>query len=221
MGTVALEPLAFSELPPEEMLRRSERLLARMRARRSTRHFSDRPVPRILIERAIQIACTAPSGANLQPWTFVVVTEPELKQQIRDAAEAEEKRSYEERMPQDWLDVLEPLGTDEHKPHLTTAPYLVVIFKHSTRETKSGARAPTYYASESVGIAAGLFITAVHDMGLVTLTHTPSPMGFLRELLDRPEHEKPYLLMPVGYPAEDAKVPVISKKSLDEVLIWR
>lgn len=221
MATARFEPLNFAELPPEEMSRRAEAFLAMMSTRRSTRHFSDRAVPRVLIERAIQAASTAPSGANLQPWTFVVVSEPALKQRIREAAEAEERRSYAERMPKEWLEVLEPLGTDENKPHLTTAPYLVVLFKHSTRELTDGTRAPTYYANESVGIAAGFFITAVHQMGLVTLTHTPSPMGFLRELLGRPEHEKAYLLMPVGYPADDAEVPVISKKTLDEVLIWR
>lgn len=221
MGKAALEPLVFNERSPEEMAERSKRFLELMSSRRSTRHFSERPVPRELIERAVRVACTAPSGANLQPWTFVVVSSAELKQQIREAAEAEERKSYHERMPEEWLDVLEPLGTDERKPHLTTAPYLVVLFKHTTRALADGTRAPTYYASESVGIAAGLFITAIHDMGLVTLTHTPSPMGFLRELLGRPEHEKAYLLMPVGYPAHDAQVPVLTRKPLPEVLLWR
>jgi nitroreductase len=214
-------PLDFEERPPEEMAARAEAFRALMARRRTTRQFATRPVPRALIEAAIATAATAPSGANLQPWTFVVVTDPMIKGRIREAAEAEERENYAGRMPAEWRAVLEPLGTDEHKPHLTDAPFVVVLFKHTARITQTGERLPTYYASESAGIAAGLFIAAVHNLGLVTLTHTPSPMGFLSEILGRPSTEKPYLVMPVGYPAPGATVPEIEKKPLQEVLIWR
>ena len=209
--------LEFAELPPEEMLSRAQDFHQQMGARRTTRHFSTREVPRELIELAIKTASTAPSGAHLQPWTFVAVANQELKSSIRDAAEIEELRTYSKRMPEAWAELLRPLGTDHVKEHLTDAPWIIVLFRQSKRERENGEFGPTYYAQESCGIAAGLFIAAVHNMGLTTLTHTPSPMGFLREILDRPDHEHAMLVMPVGYPAEGASVPDLSRKTLDEV----
>jgi len=209
--------LEFAELPPEEMLSRAQDFHQQMAGRRTTRHFSTREVPRELIELAIKTASTAPSGAHLQPWTFVAVANQELKSSIRDAAEIEELRSYSERMPEAWAELLRPLGTDHVKEHLTDAPWIIVLFRQSKRERENGEFGPTYYAQESCGIAAGLFIAAVHNMGLTTLTHTPSPMGFLREILGRPDHEHAMLVMPVGYPAEGASVPDLSRKTLDEV----
>jgi len=190
-----------------------------MDSRRTTRHFSTKDVPRKLIEQAILTGSTAPSGAHLQPWTFVAVKNDEIKQKMRDAAEIEEK-TYSNRMPVAWREVLEPLGTDAIKDHMTDAPWLVVLFRQTKRIRSSGEFGPTYYSTESCGIAAGMFIHAIHNMGLVTLTHTPSPMGFLRNILQRPEHEHAMLVMPVGYPAEDAMVPDISRKSLDEVAVF-
>ena len=181
--------LEFAELPPEEMLSRAQDFQQQMGARRTTRHFSTREVPRELIELAVRTASTAPSGAHLQPWTFVAISNPELKARIREAAEVEEKKFYEGRMPEAWEEVLTPLGTDYVKEHITDAPWIVVLFRHSQRARAGGEMSPTYYAQESCGIAAGLFIAAVHNMGLTTLTHTPSPMGFLRDILGRPEHE--------------------------------
>ena len=209
--------LAFEELSPEDMLERAREFHTQMSQRRTTRHFSTREVPRELIELAVRTASTAPSGAHLQPWTFVAVSNPELRARIREAAEAEEKKFYEGRMPEAWEEVLTPLGTDYVKEHITDAPWIVVLFRHSQRARAGGEMSPTYYAQESCGIAAGLFIAAVHNMGLTTLTHTPSPMGFLRDILGRPDHEHAMLLMPVGYPAEDAKVPDLKRKGLDEV----
>ena len=209
--------LEFAELPPEEMLSRAQDFHQQMDARRTTRHFSTREVPRELIELAIKTASTAPSGAHLQPWTFVAVANQELKSSIRDAAEIEELRTYSKRMPEAWAELLRPLGTDHVKEHLTDAPWIIVLFRQSKRERENGEFGPTYYAQESCGIAAGLFIAAVHNMGLTTLTHTPSPMGFLREILGRPDHEHAMLVMPVGYPAEGASVPDLSRKTLDEV----
>jgi nitroreductase len=209
--------LEFAELPPEEMLSRAQDFHQQMAGRRTTRHFSTREVPRELIELAIKTASTAPSGAHLQPWTFVAVANQELKSSIRDAAEIEELRTYSKRMPEAWAELLRPLGTDHVKEHLTDAPWIIVLFRQSKRERENGEFGPTYYAQESCGIAAGLFIAAVHNMGLTTLTHTPSPMGFLREILDRPDHEHAMLVMPVGYPAEGASVPDLSRKTLDEV----
>ena len=205
----------------DEMRRRAEAFQALMARRRTTRHFSSEPVDRALIRKAIETAASAPSGANMQPWTFVVVEDAKIKAKIRQAAEEEEHRAYHGRMPQSWLDALAPLGTDEHKAHLTDAPYVVVMFKHNVRINGDGERLPNYYAAESLGIAAGFFIAAVHNMGLVTLTHTPSPMGFLTQILDRPDTEKPYLVMPVGLPAAGATVPDIRRKALEDVLIWR
>ncbi len=209
--------LVFEEIALEEMSERAQAFYDRMDKRRTTRHFSTREVPRELIEAAIKTAGTAPSGAHLQPWTFVAVANPDLKQQMREAAEAEERRTYSERMPEAWAEVLSPLGTDAVKEHITDAPWVIVIFRQTKRLRANGEWGPTYYSQESCGIAAGLFIAAVHNMGLTTLTHTPSPMGFLRDLLGRPGHEHAMLLMPVGYPAEDAKVPDLSRKSLDEI----
>ena len=202
------------------MKARALELFENMDKRRTTRHFSSRNVPRELIEQAIRCGSTAPSGAHLQPWTFVAVSNAELKAKMREAAEEEERKTYSERMPEAWQEVLEPLGTDAVKEHMTDAPWLVVLFRHSKRVRTNGEIGPTYYSTESCGIAAGMFIHAIHNMGLVTLTHTPSPMGFLRDILDRPEHEHAMLVMPVGYPAEDAMVPDISRKSLDEVAIF-
>ena len=213
-------PLEWLELPESEMSARALELFKSMDKRRTTRHFSNRNVPRELIEQAIRCGSTAPSGAHLQPWTFVAVSNAELKAKMREAAEEEERKTYSERMPEAWQEVLEPLGTDAVKEHMTDAPWLVVLFRHSKRVRTNGEIGPTYYSTESCGIAAGMFIHAIHNMGLVTLTHTPSPMGFLREILNRPEHEHAMLVMPVGYPAEDAMVPNLSRKSLDDVAIF-
>jgi nitroreductase len=192
-----------------------------MNRRRTTRHFSTDPVPRELIELAIRTAGTAPSGAHQQPWTFVAVSDPEYKRKIREAAEAEEYENYHGRMTPEWLEALAPLGTDEHKPHLTDAPWVVVLFRQSYGLDADGNRRTYYYTQESCGIAAGLFIAAVHHMGLVTLTHTPNPMAFLSELLQRPPNEKAMLVMPVGYPAADARVPDLSRKPLAEIAVWK
>jgi len=202
------------------MERNAFSLYKKMDSRRTTRHFSTKDVPRKLIEQAILTGSTAPSGAHLQPWTFVAVKNDEIKQKMRDAAEIEEEKTYSNRMPVAWREVLEPLGTDAIKDHMTDAPWLVVLFRQTKRIRSSGEFGPTYYSTESCGIAAGMFIHAIHNMGLVTLTHTPSPMGFLRDILQRPEHEHAMLVMPVGYPAEDAMVPDISRKSLDEVAVF-
>tara|TARA_B100000287_G_scaffold146850_1_gene138596 strand:- start:674 stop:1354 length:681 start_codon:yes stop_codon:yes gene_type:complete len=209
--------LEFHELPQGEMLSRARSFYEKMKKRRTSRHFSNRQVPRELIELAIRTAGTAPSGAHLQPWTFVAVSDPDLKSRIRHAAEAEEKKFYEDRIPEEWAEVLEPLGTDHIKEHITDAPWVVVMFRHSKRSRSNGEMAPTYYSQESCGIAAGLFISAVHNMGLSTLTHTPSPMGFLREILNRPDHEHAMLLLPVGFPSEEARVPDLVRKDLDEM----
>ena len=213
-------PLEWTELDAETMMVAAQENYERLNARRTTRHFSSRDVDRRLIELAIQSGSTAPSGAHLQPWTWVAIRQADLQQKIRLAAEAEERKTYSERMPEAWLEVLAPLGTDAVKPHLTDAPWVVVLFKQKKRQRANGEWGPTYYTTESCGIAAGMFIQAVHNMGLVTLTHTPSPMGFLRALLDRPDHEEAMLVMPVGYPAENATVPNISRKPLDEVAVF-
>jgi nitroreductase len=214
-------PLAFSRIPLAESRERAETFYREMNRRRTTRHFSTEPVPRELIELAIRTAGTAPSGAHQQPWTFVVVSDPTLKQRIRDAAEREEHAFYHGKAPEEWLEALLPLGTDEHKPHLTDAPWLVVMFRKTYGVRDDGTKRPYYYTEESCGIAAGMFISAVHQMGLVTLTHTPNPMGFLRELLERPLNERAMLVMPVGYPTANAQVPVLERKSLDEISVWR
>ncbi|HEX6371472.1 MAG TPA: nitroreductase family protein [Longimicrobium sp.] len=213
-------PLAFQHLPEDEMLRRAQQFYAEMDRRRTTRHFSDRAVPRELIEHAIRTAGTAPSGAHQQPWTFVAISDPRIKRTMREAAEEEERVNYGGRMPDEWLEALAPLGTDAVKEHITTAPYVVVLFRHVFGLKPDGSHRTHYYTTESCGIAAGLFIAAIHQMGLATLTHTPSPMGFLTKLLRRPENEKPFLLMPIGYPAPDARVPDLHRKPLDEIAVW-
>ena len=209
-------PLEHLDLEDDEMLRRAKSFYSQMDSRRTTRHFSDEKVPRELIELAIKTASTAPSGAHLQPWTYVAISNREMKERIRDAAEEEERQFYQKRVPEEWEEVLAPLGTDHVKSHITDAPWVVVLFRQSKRERGEGM-APTYYSQESCGISAGLFISAVHNMGLSTLPHTPSPMGFLREILGRPEHEHAMLLLPVGYPAEDAMVPNLERKGLEDV----
>lgn len=213
-------PLHFQRLPRDEMLRRAAAFYAEMERRRTTRHFSDEPVPRALIEHAIRTAGTAPSGAHQLPWTFVVVSDPEIRRRMREAAEEEERVNYGGRMPPEWLEALAPLGTDAVKEHITTAPYVVVLFRQTYGIRPDGSRRTHYYSTESCGIAAGFFIAALHRMGLATLTHTPSPMGFLTELLRRPVNEKPFLLMPVGYPAPDARVPGLTRKPLEEIAVW-
>jgi nitroreductase len=211
------QPLSFIEYPPEEMTRRAADFRAQMQRRRTVRHFSDRPVPREVIEECILTAGTAPNGANLQPWHFVVVSDPQVKHEIRVAAEEEEKEFYNRRAPQEWLDALAPLGTDEHKPFLDIAPYLIAIFGKNHSELPDGRKVKNYYVNESVGIATGMLIASIHNAGLVSLTHTPSPMGFLNQKLKMPADAKPFLLLVVGYPAEDAQVPVIQKKSLSDI----
>jgi nitroreductase len=202
-----------------EMLDRADTLFAEMQTRRSCRFFSDEPVPRELIERLLGIAHSAPSGANRKPWRFVAVDDPELKREIRLAAEEEERQSYAHRFTDEWLEALEPLGTDPNKPFLEIAPWLVVLFRIDWEEV-DGRRRPNYYPVESIGIAAGMFLMACHQVGLATLTHTPNPMKFLRDILGRPANEKPFLLIPVGYPSADCTVPDIPKKPLAEVLQW-
>lgn len=207
----------YRAYPEAEMLARAEAFYAEMQRRRTVRDFSDRPVPRGVIEYALRAAGTAPSGANLQPWHFVVVADAALKRRIREAAEEEERRFYAERAPQEWLDALAPLGTDADKPFLETAPYLIAVFEQRYGLRPDGSKLKHYYAAESTGLAAGLLVAALHHAGLATLTHTPSPMGFLNELLGRPPHERPFLLLVVGYPAEGARVPDIHRKPLDAI----
>ena len=215
------EALEFERLDEAEQLRRSREFLRRITRRRSVRDFSSQPVALELIENAIRVAGSAPSGANQQPWTFAVVSDPALKKRMRLAAEAEEKDSYERRMSQEWLDALAPLGTDWRKPHIEDAPYVIVVFRQAYGIAADGRRIKHYYSEESVGIAVGLLLAALHWSGLATLTHTPSPMKFLARLLGRPAHERAFVLIPVGYPADDAQVPAISKKRLDEILLRR
>lgn len=204
-----------------ELRRRARAFFDLMNQRRSVRQFAVKPVPRELIELAIATASTAPSGAHRQPWRFVAVSDPKIKRRIRRAAEAEEQRFYQGgRAPKDWLAALAPLGTDWRKPFLETAPWLVIVFEESYGLSPSGARRANYYVKESVGIACGLFITAIHQMGLATLPHTPSPMGFLNRILARPANEKPFALFPVGYPAPGAMVPKLQRKPLSAVSEW-
>jgi iodotyrosine deiodinase len=212
-------PLEFTRLDSEEALRRSREFLELMKTRRSVRHFSDEEVPRELIDNAIRTAGTAPSGANQQPWTFVVVSDSQTKQKLRDAAEHEERLLYEERATPEWLDALEPIGTDWIKRHVTDASYVIVVFEQAYSYAPDGSKVKHYYVRESVGIATGLLLASLHAAGLATLTHSPSPMGFLKNILDRPDNERPFVLIPVGYPAEGAEVPdyALRKKSLDEI----
>lgn len=208
---------SYKRYQVEEMTKRARSFREEMQNRRTVRHFSEKPIPQEIIEQALLAAGSAPSGANLQPWHFAVVSDPEIKREIRIAAEKEEHEFYHRRAPQEWLDALEHLGTDEHKPFLETAPYLIVIFSSTHSQLPDGRKVKNYYTAESVGIATGVLITALHHAGLATLTHTPSPMGFLREILNRPDDERPFLLLVVGYPAEKAVVPKITKKSLEEI----
>lgn len=207
----------WQEWPPAAMQERARAFREEVGRRRTVRHYADRPVPDGVVEDCLRAAGSAPSGANLQPWHFVVVRDPEVKRRIRVAAEAEEQAFYDGRAPDEWLAALAPLGTDDQKPFLETAPVLIGIFGERYGVAPDGSRLKRYYVDESVGLATGVLITALHHAGLATLTHTPSPMGFLREILGRPENERPFLLLVVGYPAEDAVVPDIGRKPLDEI----
>ena len=215
--TVALEFVRYAEA---EMLGRARAFYAEMNRRRTVRQFSSKAVPRELIELAILTASTAPSGAHRQPWRWVAIDDPKLKAQIREAAEEEEYKTYTQRMSNEWRQALAPLGTDYVKTHITEAPWVVVVFKEKYGLAPDGSHIKNYYVDESVGIAVGMFITAIHHMGLCTLTHTPNPMGFLRELLGRGQGEQAVLLLPVGYPAAGARVPDIGRKGLDELVQW-
>ena len=207
----------FQSYPEPEMLERAREFYELVRRRRTVRDFSDRPVDRKLIETCILAGGTAPNGANQQPWHFAVVTDPEIKSKIRSAAEKEEQEFYNGKAPQAWLDALAPIGTDANKPFLETAPCLIVIFARSTDVDSDGNTVKQYYSTESTGIATGMLINALHHSGLATLTHTPSPMKFLNETLERPKNERPFVLLVVGHPAPDARVPNISKKSLEQI----
>lgn len=209
--------LDFNELSGDEQFHRATEFFELLNRRRTVREYSDAAVPLELIEKAIATAGTAPSGANMQPWRFVVVRDPEVKRKIREAAEKEEYESYHGRMSEKWLRRLAILGTDEHKPFLEIAPYLIVVFRINS-VTEDGDTEPTYYSQESVGIAVGLLLASLHNMGLATLTHTPSPMKFLQEILGRPKNEVPFVLIPVGYPADGAMVPDIGRKNLEEIM---
>lgn len=214
-------PFPFERLPEGEMLSRGRAFLAEMSRRRSVRFFSPDPVPRELIELAIEAAGTAPSGAHRQPWKFVAIADMELRREIRIAAEEEERQSYlGGRMPEEWLEALAPLGTGWEKPFLETVPWIVVVFEELYSFGPEGQKRKNYYPKESVGIACGLFLAALHRMGLATLTHTPSPMAFLSRLLGRPVNEKPFILFPVGFPAADCEVPDLARKPLDEIAVW-
>lgn len=215
------EPLRFAEYPADDMSRRAAEFYEEIRKRRTVRDFSARPVAREIIEYCVRAAGTAPSGANMQPWHFVVVSDAETKHRIRVEAEQEEQEFYRHKAPQEWLDALAPLGTDEHKPFLETAPYLIAVFAQSYGVLPDGRRVKHYYAQESVGIATGFLIAALHHAGLATLTHTPSPMNFLNDILDRPKNERPFLLLVVGYPSDDAVVPVITKQPLDSIATFK
>ena len=221
MSTAQLQPLStYVEYPVEQMKERAASFRKEMQRRRTVRQFSTRPVPREIIEECLIAAGTAPSGANLQPWQFVVISDAKVKREIRIAAEEEEWEFYHRRAPQEWLDALALLGTDEHKPFLQTAPCIIAIFGKNHSVLPDGRRVKNYYVNESVGIATGFLVAALHHAGLVSLTHTPSPMGFLNAILNRPSDEKPFLLLVTGYPAEDAQVPIIQKKPLSEIAVF-
>jgi nitroreductase len=206
----------YRSYPEPEMVARARELREVMTRRRSVREFSSRNVPDEVIESCLGVALSAPSGANLQPWHFTVVRDPAIKKRIREAAEAEERDFYDRRAPREWLDALEPIGTDTHKPFLETAPVLIAIFGQIHGIAADGSRVKHYYVHESVGIASGMLIAAIHLAGLVCLTHTPAPMKFLCDILERPSNERPYLLLPIGYPADDAKVPDIHRRAFEE-----
>lgn len=217
-----LVPLStYRQLPPDLMQQRVDQFEADLQRRRTVRQFSSRPVPRTIIEKCLLAAGTAPSGAHQQPWHFVAISDPAVKSRIRAAAEAEERDFYRRRAPQAWLEALRPLGTDEHKPYLEVAPWLIAVFIKRFARLPDGGKVKHYYTDESVGIATGFLIAAVHAAGLASLTHTPSPMGFLNRILGRPENERPFLLLVVGYPAADARVPDITKRPFDEIVSRR
>ncbi len=211
---------SYIEYPIEEIKQRAVDFRKQMQRRRTIRQFSDRPIPREVLEECLLMAGSAPSAANLQPWHFVVISDPKVKHEIRVAAEQEEDEFYHRRAPQEWLEALSIIGTDEYKPFLETAPYLIVIFGKSYSRLSAGNRVKNYYVNESVGIATGFLIAAIHHVGLASLTHTPSPMGFLNDILHIPPDEKPFLILVVGYPAENAQVPVIQKKALEEIVTF-
>lgn len=212
-------PYKRPHLDISEVDSRSQSFYADIDSRRTIRHFLDKPVPKSVIENIIMTASSAPSGAHKQPWTFCAVSNPEIKKQIRIAAEKEEYDSYNGRMTEEWLRDLAPLGTDWNKPFLEIAPWLIIVFRKAY-EIVNGEKRKCYYVNESVGIASGFLLTAIHQSGLASLTHTPSPMNFLQKILNRPENERPYLLVPVGYPADDAAVPDLSRKHLEEVAVF-
>ncbi|MFT5253030.1 MAG: iodotyrosine deiodinase [Flavobacteriales bacterium] len=207
-------------LSNREMIENAQSFYEKMENRRSVREFSDRPIAREIIENIIKTASTAPSGAHKQPWTFCVIANPEMKKQIRIAAEEEERASYESRMSNEWLDDLKPLGTDWQKPFLEIAPYLIIVFRRIYEFGPEGKKKNNYYVQESVGLATGFLLAAIHDAGLVSLTHTPSPMNFISKILNRPENEKPFLLIPVGYPAAECWVPDLERKGIDEICVF-
>lgn len=218
MAGFGFTPLAaYREYSIEEMRSRAAEFRADIQRRRTVREFADRPVPREVIEDCLRAAGTAPNGANLQPWHFVVVSDASIKREIRIGAEKEEREFYQHKAPQEWLDALAPLGTNEHKPFLESAPFLIVIFAQSYSLLPDGRKVKHYYVQESVGIATGILIIAIHHAGLVSLTHTPSPMGFLNKLLGRPVQERPFLILVVGYPAGSATVPILTKRPLEEI----
>jgi len=219
--THAFKDLDFEFRNESDLIKRSDQFLSLMKKRRTIRAFSSQAVPESVIANAIEVAGSAPSGANMQPWHFVAVSNSEVKQQIRKAAEVEERELYEHRASEEWLKALEPMGTDANKPFLQTAPWLIAVFAQKYTLDEDGNKHKHYYTPESVGIATGFLIAALHHAGLATLTHTPSPMGFLREILDRPKHEKPFLLLVTGYPTDDATVPDIDKKSLEKLMSWK
>ncbi len=220
MKTASHILLPFERRSPNEMERAAQAFRAAISKRRTVRDFSSEPVPRSVIENCIMAAASAPSGANQQPWTFVCISDAETKRRIREAAEEEERAFYNGRAPEDWLEALAPLGTDADKPFLETAPWLIVIFAQRHGIAPDGKRIKHYYVPESVGIATGFLIAALHEAGLATLTHTPSPMGFLSEICGRPDHEKPVILLVAGLPAEGVTVPAITRKEPDEVIVW-
>ena len=207
----------YREYPAEEMKRRAAAFADDIRRRRTVRDFSDRPVPREVIDDCLRAAGSAPSGANMQPWHFVVVGDVAVKRRVREAAEQAEREFYQRKAPEEWLEALAPLGTDEHKAFLETAPYLIAVFAQTYGVLPDGRKTKHYYVQESVGLATGLLIAAIHNAGLVSLTYTPSPMGFLKEILGRPANERPFLVLVVGYPAPDAQVPALAKKPLEEI----
>ena len=211
----------YKEYSVKEMLKRSKEFYEDIKRRRTVREISNKSFPIEVIENCLRSAGTAPSGANFQPWHFVLISDKKVKREIRIAAEKEEKEFYSKRAPKEWLEALSPLGTDENKPFLEDAPYIIAVFLKSYDVLPGGEKVKQYYSMESVGIACGILITAIHQAGLVSLTHTPSPMNFLNKILDRPKNEKPFLLLVVGYPAENTKVPNITKKELNEIVTYK